>query len=392
VLVTRDKHDEARKLLAGVLEGGVPAEKAQAEYQMARSHYRRDELEPALQRLDRAAAADAEEVNTVRVWRLRGQILEEQKRPAAALTAFQKAYALDRTNEEVQLILIRLAIQTNDELTALEHLRRYTLRNARNVSALVLAAETYYRLRRYDEALDAAMRAREITFHERAQRIIGLVALQRGEYARALDHLDRAEPDAVVIAGLIRSAALAGKPAALDDVLNKAAKLEATTTLKALIEQARRVVERRKVAGDAVASAEYAWRAGLPDRADELLKDAVSAPALAVRARLLLERGRLRDALRDAEAALKASPDEPLALLVRGRIGLERDTPGHLADLEKAVKQTGRADADALSALAEALAAAGRHPDAVKAAKEALALRPKDAALAALLSRLEKGS
>jgi len=175
-------------------------------------------------------------------------------------------------------------------------------------------------------------------------------------------------------------------------VLNKAVKLEATTALKAAIEQGRRVIERRKAAGDAVASAEYAWRAGLASRAEELVKDAATAPALALRARLLLERGRLRDALRDAEAALKASPDEPLALLVRGRVGLERDTPGHLADLEKAVKQTGRADADALSALAEALAAAGRRPDAVKAAKEALALRPKDAALAALLSRLEKGS
>ena len=41
----------------------------------------------------------------LRAWRLRGQILEEMKKPADALAAFTKAFALDRTNEEVQLTL-----------------------------------------------------------------------------------------------------------------------------------------------------------------------------------------------------------------------------------------------------------------------------------------------
>lgn len=391
VLITRDKHDEARKLLTEVLKTANQEERAKAHFQLARSHYRRDELPTALEQLDRAAKADAATVNTIRAWRLRGQIAEEQKKPAEALAAYRKAYERDETNEEVQLILIRLAIETKDERTALEYLRRYTLRNRRNVSGLVLAAQTYYKLRHDDEALDAALRARDITFHEAAQRVIGLVALRRKEYARALDHLDRAEPDAVVVAGLIRAAILAGKPASLPGIVDKAIKVDPSSDdLRSLLNEARKILERRKAAGDAVACAEFAWRLGLAARAEELLADQRNGPALALRARLALERGRLREALRQAEDALKCSPDEALALLVRGRVGFERDTPGHLADLEKAVKRTERTDADALQSLAEALSAAGRRAEAVQAAKEALILRPRDTALAALLAQLQK--
>lgn len=259
------------------------------------------------------------------------------------------------------------------------------------MSGLVLAAQTYYKLRHDDEALDAALRARDITFHEAAQRVIGLVALRRKEYARALDHLDRAEPDAVVVAGLIRAAILAGKPASLPGIVDKAIKVDPSSDdLRSLLNEARKILERRKAAGDAVACAEFAWRLGLAARAEELLADQRNGPALALRARLTLERGRLREALRQAEDALKCSPDEALALLVRGRVGFERDTPGHLADLEKAVKRTERTDADALQSLAEALSAAGRRAEAVQAAKEALILRPRDTALAALLAQLQK--
>jgi tetratricopeptide (TPR) repeat protein len=271
-------------------------------------------------------------------------------------------------------------------------LRRYVVRNSGNVSALVLAAETYYRLKRYDEALETALRSREINFHEKAQRILGLVYLQREDYARALEHLDRADADAVVLSAQLRAASLAGKPEALPAVLEKAAKLDARpAALETLLADGRSLLKRRESVGDAVACAEFALRAGKPERAGELLtREAGNTAALALRARLSLERGQLRQALREATDALKAKPDDALALFVRGRVGLERATTGHLADLERAVTLSERREADYLAALAEAYAAANRRADALKTAREAAALRPKDRLLAELVERLSK--
>lgn len=399
VLVNRGKQDEARAVLAGVVKTGSGVEKARAHYQLARSHYRRDELRPALEQLDLAAKVDAETVNTIRAWRLRAQVLEELKRPGESLTAYRKAWEQDRTNDEVALSVIRLAIETKDDLTALDHLRRYVVRNGRNVPALVLAAKTYLRMGRLDEALEAALRSREINFHEGAQRVIGLVHLRRGDFEKARDHLDRAEMDAVVAVALARATVLSSRLRELPGVLDRAAKLDAPPEALARM---RRVLERRKeldVPGasrealDAVACAEYAWQAGLPDRAEALLKPAAGQPigaAHALRARLALERGRLRAALEDAERAIALSPKAALGHLVRGRVRLERGTAGYLDDLTRAVELTARKDAECLQALAEGLEAAGKVSEALKVIREAVALRPKDRALAELLSRLER--
>src|SRR5206468_2630445 len=72
LLVQRNRQDQARELLGPLGEQGTPANRAGAHFQLARSHYRRDELADALKHLDEAAALDAEAVNTVRAWTLRG--------------------------------------------------------------------------------------------------------------------------------------------------------------------------------------------------------------------------------------------------------------------------------------------------------------------------------
>ena len=61
-----------------------------------------------------------------------------------------------------------------------------------------------------------------------------------------------------------------------------------------------------------------------------------------------------------------------------------------IADLEKALTLSERRDADYLAALAEAYAAANRRADALKTAREAAALRPKDRLLAELVERLAR--
>ena len=81
------------------------------------------------------------------------------------------------------------------------------------LAGLVLAAETYLQMRRYDEAFEVAMKAREINFHEKAQRILGLVYLHRGDDEKALLHLGKAEPDAVVLGAMLRAAVRASRSA-----------------------------------------------------------------------------------------------------------------------------------------------------------------------------------
>ncbi len=115
-------------------------------------------------------------------------------------------------------------------------------------------------------------------------------------------------------------------------------------------------------------------------------------PALALRGRLALEKGKLTAALADAERALTTGPRDPNGYSVRGRVRLERRAAGALEDLQKAAELSGRQDAAVLQALAEALSRAGRAAEALEAQRQAVKLRPGDAELAAQLQALEKAA
>jgi tetratricopeptide (TPR) repeat protein len=115
-------------------------------------------------------------------------------------------------------------------------------------------------------------------------------------------------------------------------------------------------------------------------------------PALGLRGRLALEKGKLNRALADGERAVALSPGQAVGYYVRGRVRLERGTNGALDDLAKAVELSGRRDADMLHAWADALYRAGRVPEAVKAQREAVQLKPKDKEMAEQLANFEKDS
>ena len=239
-LVTLGKQTEARALLLGLTENGPPPSRADAHFNLARSYYRKDELKKALRHLDAAEKDDPESVNNVRAWTLRGQVLEELKRPADAMKAYGKVLAVDPRNQNSLLMLIRLALITNNQPAALDYLRRYSLAAGKDVTGLLLAAETYFKLKRYDDAFELASRAREVGFHEKAQRILGLVYLMRGDDARALLHLDKADPVPVVLAGLIRATINLGKLRDLENYLEKASRIDKPSEgLKRACESAR---------------------------------------------------------------------------------------------------------------------------------------------------------
>src|SRR5207237_1110360 len=114
ILVGEGKQTEARKLLTPLAEKGPPAQRALAHFHLARSHYRKDELQEALKHLEAAAKLDAETVNTVRAYMLKGKALEELGRPADAAGAYRQALVVDREAEAALDALVRLAVGVNN--------------------------------------------------------------------------------------------------------------------------------------------------------------------------------------------------------------------------------------------------------------------------------------
>jgi tetratricopeptide (TPR) repeat protein len=416
ILVQEGKHDQAHAVLEPLTRKGEPTIRAQAHFQLARGFFRKNEFEPALKHLAEAGKADPETVNTARAHQLAGRVCEGLGRVREAIHAYERALVVEPDSEEALDALIRLALARDDPETALTYLRRFTVIVGDEVSGLLLAANYYYRLKHYEEAFELANRARDKTFHEKAQRILGLVYLHRGDFARAATHLDKAELDDEVLDSLIKSYV------ALGDLRETAARLEMlhkigtpSASLRKTCDEARRLLQRQADllkdspapagkevewarAAAFVVCAERARQGATPSRPAEALAarafadDVEFGPTFGLRARLALEKGRLGKALADAERAVKLSSTAANGYYVRGRVRFERNEAGALADLEKAVALSERKDAEMLRGLAEALARAGRRQNALAAQREAVKLNPHDRELKEGLRELEKAA
>ncbi len=420
-LISRDQHEEARLLLQPLTKTATPAFQAQAQYQLARSYYRKDDLAKAIKHLTDAAKADPEGLNTVRAHCLRGHILEEMGQPAEAAKAYRQALAVNHDSDEALEALIRLALAAKNTTEALDLVRRFTVAVDEDPDGQLQAADFYLQLKRYEDAFDLASRVREKKFHEKCQRILGLVYLHRKDYAKAMLHLDKATPDATVLEGLIRSALHLGSLKDLPTRLAQAEKLATPSAtgeavaLRATCDKARRLLQRRADlvkelpappskgpewarALDSLVCAEELYAEGrCAARVEALLSHALAkglelGPAIGLRGRLALDKGKLHRALADAERAIKLSPAQAMGYYVRGRVRLERGTNGALDDLTKAVELSGRRDAAMLHAWAEALYRAGRAADAIKAQREAVQLQPTNKEMAEQLATFEKDS
>lgn len=440
ILIQRQKQPDARNLLEKLKTRGTSAQRAQTFFYLARSYYRTNQADEANACFDKALEAHEESVLTVKGLTLRGQILEKLGRPRDAFLSYQKAAIIDREADAALDALVRLSIADNKPLEALEFLNRYVVSVGDDTSGLLLAAEYYLRLNHFEDALDLASRVREKTFHEKSQRILGLVWLHRKDWARAADHLDKASIDSTVLEGLLRSFLNQGK---LQEAIHRIDLLPQVKTpspeLAQRVQQVKKLADQRErywkdlspalpsekkdflmeildnhdvfkmkwltrstprdemmVSLGYLVCAEEIYRENGPrDLVNQLLSQAQKGrsevPAIqAFRARLLLDQGKFSKALAQAESALQANPLLSNALYVRGRIRLERDLPGAAADLEKANTLKNKTDAAVLQSLAEALEKGGRIEEAISHLREAVKLRPADRDLAEQLDSLEK--
>jgi tetratricopeptide (TPR) repeat protein/transglutaminase-like putative cysteine protease len=414
LLNERGKFAEVRKVLEPVLKDGAPAEKASAYYHMARAAFAQNKSREALKHLEAGTDADAETMNSVSAVALKGLLHEKLGQTKEAAEAYRQVLKLQANSQEALASLIRLAIADKDNAEALDYLRRYTV-HAADALALARAADFHLQLGRYDDAFDLASRARDEGAEKLTERTLGLVYLQRGDMEKALDHLEEAPLDLIVLQGRLQALLALGR---LDRALKVSERVRKEAenwpeeepvkqlyaalsalekrrqSLLALIPAAKATTWRPAV--EALVCAEQATADGRPAEQIETLlniafRDGVElGPALALRAQLALEKGRLLRAAADADRAITLSPQEPRGYYARGRVRLERGEKTALADLAKAAELSARKDAFVLHWLAAAQYQAGQKAAALATQREAVKLRPKERELAEQLRDFEK--
>ena len=412
MLIDRGRCELAEPVLEALAKTATPAARSLAFYQLARSGLKQGKAARALEHLNEAAKYEGDKDNTVAVEMLRGRVCEELGRPADARKAYEKACRTDPKAEDALAALIELCLAQKDRAQAARYLTRYAALvddprlESRGYKGLLQAADYALRLGRDDEAFALASRAREQHFHESIQRILGLVHLHRGEMDKAVFHLERADPGAEVLEGLIRARLALGQLSAAERETERAGLIPMPpASLQAARERTKALVARREAllkdagvtrekrgpwltAVDCCVCGEEALRQRRPlSEVEALVAKAAGAGkelgcVYGLKGLLALGKGRLREALAAAEKAVVLSPREASGWYVRGRVRLERAAPGALADLQKAAELSQRQDADVLQALAEAQWQARQREPARQTLQEAVKLRPTDKALA----------
>jgi len=358
--------------------------------------------------------ADPDVVATADALMLRAQIEEKRGVMKEAITSYRMVLKHEPDADDALAALVRIALKADLKDDALEYLRRYTLAVGADAAGLAQAAEWHLKLGRFEDAFDLASRSRDQNFNEKAQRVLGLVYLQREDFVKALAHLEKAALEAEVLEGSIRADLALGR---LDNAIEQADKFDkideptvdlqlACVAVKALAARREAILKAarppegqeaawRRAAG-AFVCAEHAANLGaqLP-RVETMLEAAFAdgarlGPAFGFRSLAALEKGRLTKACADADQAIALSPDDARGYYVRGRIALERGSDKALSDLERAAKLSERKDAAVLHWLARALAQDGRKDEAIKTQREAVKLKPRDAEMSEQLQELEK--
>jgi tetratricopeptide (TPR) repeat protein len=418
VLVRRGDHAGARKILEPLTVNRLDPICGSAHYQLARSYYQETRYAAALKHLETAAMLDPPVLADAAALHFKARVHEKLGQREQAIATYRQVLALERDAQDVLVSLIRLEIKESQNKEALDHLRRLTLAVGKDPAGLARAAELHLQMDRLEDALELAGRAREAGFVAKVQRVLGLVQLRKGDFQRAVFHLERCDVDAEVLEGLIRAYLTLGDFARAERHYETAQSLDEgkdTPELRKLMHEVQAGLERRAQilkdlgtpedaknqvleALNRFLCAERAYQdLATRDQAARLLagcfaKGASPGPAYALRGLLALEKGSLKAAAADAQKALQHKPADARAYYVRGRVRLERGEPGAVGDLERAATLTKREDALVLHWLAAALFETGRRQDALTVQRRAVELRPMDALLAEQLRTFEKAA
>lgn len=419
--VKRGEHAAARKVLEPLTVHLSDVIRGSAHYQLARSYYQDGNAKAALKHLEAAALSEVNVLSDASALHFKARVQQSLGHVPEAIAAYREALKVENDDLDTLAALIRLEAKAGQTSDALDHLRRFTLAAGKDPSVLTRAAEMHLELGRLDDAFELASRARAAGFVVDTQRVLGLVHLRRQEHERAVFHLERVDPDAEVLDGLIRSYLALGAFAKAERHAETANNLDEdkdTPALRKTLEGFRKLVQRR----DQLLQEASQERERLEDSAKQKARTTIErflcaelahedatrradaerllrgcfesgfdlGPAFALRGLLALEKGNVRAALADADRAVQLKPVEARTYQVRGRARLERGAAGALDDLQRAAELSKRKDGVILHWLAAALSEAGRRNDALAAQRQAAELRPDDADIAEQLRKLEK--
>jgi tetratricopeptide (TPR) repeat protein/transglutaminase-like putative cysteine protease len=406
----------ARKVLEPLANKAPEDIRGQAHLELARLDLAEQKPEQALEHLLAARAEGMDSSHNVQVALLQGATYEQLQQPEQAGEAYRKALKYEADNETALGALVRLELAAGRRANALDFLRRFTLAAGDSHEGLAQAAAWYFQAGSTDDALALALRARNLKFTARTQRLLGLIYAGQGDHAKAVLHLSRADLDSEVLVGLLRGYLALGKLREAIETCEMCVKAKdlseparaAASVVSALAERRaaylrapRRPATKQAAwlrAIDAFLCAELAHEEGKTAvQVEQLLAVALNqgvdcSPAYALRGLLHLERGKLTKALADAERALALDAWEARAYFVRGRVRLERGDKDALLDLGRAARLTQRCDGHVLHSLAAALFQAGKCDEGLATQREAATLLPHDTEIQEQLQELEKAA
>ena len=402
-LVRRGEQAEAQKVLTPLMTDSHPASvRGPANYQMARSLQKQKKSAAALKHLQAALIAEPAALASIDALHFKAGVQESLGQLEEAIQTLTTALDADPNSRDTLEFVIRLEMKADLKDAALGHLRRYAVAAAKDASSLVRAAELHLQMNRPEEALDLAKRALDLGAAAKAERILGLIHFARRDFAKAASHLERSDLDAGALSVLIEAALRTGDLDAARRRAESIPRMEGASKellaqekiVSALAGRRSRLLADWKVdanqgpAAERIVGKYLCAERGLAERwpSEEIERLVESAagdkldfgPMLAVRGWLHLEKGRVRQAIADASAAIKLTPTDSRAYLVRGRARLEQGKVKEaLSDLRRATELSGREDATVLHWLAAALLDDGRPTEAIETQRLALLLRPR---------------
>jgi putative PEP-CTERM system TPR-repeat lipoprotein len=302
------------------------------------------------------------------LYMLVGQAQLQEKDPASAAAAFEKAAALDPKNVVLNTQLGLSLIASGDQQKGVQALQASSKLDSKQVQSDVTLSVVYLQNRQYDKALETLVNlekklAKEDSFvHE----LKGVAFIGKKDFASARMSLERALAIDPTLAGAAISLAQL-------DLRDKKPEI-ARKRLERVLEKNRNSLVAMLALAD-LAAAEGKEQAYV----DWLVKAAKSHPKVAkpqvLLARYYIGKNQPKQALTSAQAAVSAQADDPAALLTLGNVQLATgDQENALTTFKRLVMQAPN-DPSSHYHTASAQAAAGNLAGARQSLKRALALK-----------------
>ncbi len=396
-LLNYQETSQLEKILEPIFKSEDEPAKAEAHLMLARGALLNNKSALARKALEQAKKFDANLANDRLYLQTEGRLLLSEKQYEQAAQTLTKAINPDEPSAGWKEVVLAwsLAKKREQTLAALAQWQPHLV----DPDDIFFAANTYQQWGRYTEAKYLAEKLEGPAGQKLFHRMDGLQALSEKRYSdtlKAWAKIPFAELSAQEQSQMVLCWLRTGQLNTLIDMATRVKLSPSDEKLVRQLSQRKQAIEGYFDKNDKTLldylCAEYLICSQKDTVAGEILLQKVQTQlpehgfALALRAWRNLESGRLRQALAEAEAAVKSLPKEYFVYLVRGRIEFERN--GATEDLLKAVELSQSQNAQALYWLAYAYSETGKITEAKQSITKALQLEKDDPLIQALAEKI----